>query len=226
MRPVEAIRAAARQGAVLAVLACGATAVLAQGGFASPWPDDTTPVRLRVPSDYAQLQGWSAAGGSATMNLHYPSMRPWGVVAGCREWCEGKLLLVVRTGERSELNREVWSLRRAIAREAAAASPTTAYTARPPPAGYTEAWEERRLTPQAMPLLPEQRMLYLRIGPDGAPQEYAQCAAAAGGAARCDTMTVLEGAPAVQLKYSFAAPHWAERDAIRAAIMRLVRGWL
>jgi hypothetical protein len=198
------------------------------GGFRPPWPDDRTPVQLRLPPEIALFATSSAAGVSVSTRLALPAMGAWPAGAPCQGFCAGVVLLVVRTGEASELYHDVWALRRAMAREASAASPRAVYTPIQPIQGFTEAWQEESRTETSLRFVAVATTHHLRGPADGPPVEYVRCVtrwSSGGEPPRCTAVMTLDGAPAVQISATFNMQHLPEHTSIRAGLMRLVSGW-
>lgn len=202
--------------------------------FRPPWPDDRTPVALNMPREYESIPGSfqpSATGPSiASIFLDYPAMRPWPfAVARCRSRCEGQVYVQITTGSASEMNVAAWRRQRDIRRVAAEADPRKIYTPVPPPSGYTHAWEWLDREPPGLPM-PVAMLVFLREDAEGRPGEYAECVTRETTLPVpepvCTVHTALDGMPAIQLELRYNMRHWPERDAIKAAVMRLVRSWL
>lgn len=192
---------------------------------------------VNVPHEYDALLSFVPSAdkpSQGTFFVDYPGMRPWPFGSNrCESLCEGQIVVEVSTGSEPSMNRQAWALSREIQAASQQGSQGTApkysISALPPLSGYTQALQKIDLKPSEMLSLPIEAAIYLRAMADGRPLEFVECATLMPkfqGEPFCQVYTTLDGYPAVHIGLRYHIRQWPEREAIRAAVMQLVRSWL
>lgn len=192
--------------------------------FGPPWPDTPRQVPVNVPREFNLMVQSPEAGGVVSL-VQYPQMRPFPASALCPGWCDGKLMVTVKTNDRSEVYSQAWDLRRGRERAASGGPSNVSYTPLPVPSGFTEAWEVTMVGPPISQNLLLDRRIYIRSDAAGVPLEHVVCGTR-GADPPCVVSMTLDGEPALQINIAYSVRYWEQRDAIRAAVQHLVRSWM
>ena len=155
---------------------------------------------------------------------------PAAAQGGCNSVCERQVAITLGIGHSSALNRAAWPLMRGMNAARVAeqgVAPRSTITAVPVPSGYTQAWQRIDLQPE--PNFPIETAIFLRSAGDGRPLEYVEGGlgmANPGIPPYCQVSTTLDGTRSVQIDIVYGVGRWPEREAIKAAVMRLGQSWL